>query len=427
MAQRVRHWIWQASALALCAALVTPASAASDHASGDGSTTDNERLVPGIYPAEPVLESGDWLREPYDPFFDVDWSVALRGSYTKTTDDTRFDTILAPTLTLTHTGNRSAATFTGSAEVARPEDGQIEVTGLRLGFEGGYALDSVTTLSASGTFSLTRDLVGAPGVSSDIAEAPRTFDKGAEMGITRQFGKFNVGLTGGFVRNAYGPTTLVDASVVDNSDQNLWSLDSGLRVGFQATPIFEVFAEAGLGRDIFDLPSALLLVKTDANTSTLRTGATGRWNEILEATASVGVTRRDFDADSIAETSAHLYDASIVFTPDPTLRMSAGFTTTVAPPGPDAPGTARVEYGANANIDYTVNSWLALRAMADWRTTTFTGSTATETGHGWGVGADYAVNAHTDLSADYGYDFVDSSTDGAEDAHRVTVGITLSR
>jgi len=29
------------------------------------------------------------LREPYDPFFDVDWSVALRGSYTKATSGER--------------------------------------------------------------------------------------------------------------------------------------------------------------------------------------------------------------------------------------------------------------------------------------------------------------------------------------------------
>lgn len=414
--------------MALVAGLAVPVQAGSDHSSGDGSTTDNERLVPGVYPADPVLEDGKWLREPYDPFFDVDWSVALRGGYTKPSDsDARFDTIVAPTVILTHEGTRSAASLTGSAEITRPSEGQIDVTGLRLNLEAGYALDSVTTLSATGSLALTRDIPGTPGLSSDIAEAPQTYAKTFELAIARQFGKVNVGLTGGFARNAYGPTTLVDTTVVTNYEQNYWSLDSGLRVGFQATPIFEVFGEAGVGRDIFDTPSSVLLVKTDANSATLRGGVTGSWNGILQATGSMGVVRRDFDAASIDETIAYLYDANLVFTPDPTLQVTAGFTTTVAPPGPNGSGTTKVDYIANAAVDYTVNSWLALRAMADWNTATFTDSTRTESGHGWGLGADYAVNAHTDLSADYDYDFTENTDDGAQDAHRVTVGITISR
>lgn len=426
MAHRVRHWIWQASALALCAGLVAPAGA-DPLDKGDGSSVDNERLLPGVYPAAPVLENGDWLREPYDPFFDVDWSVALRGGYTKATAGPRFDVILAPSVTLTHQGNRTAATFDASAEITRPSEGEVTVTDLRLGYTAGYALDSVTALNSTGSFSLTQDSPGTPGLGTDIAEAPQTYEGDWQVGITRQFGKFNVGANATLGRNAYGPTTLVDGTVVDNAGQDLWTVGSGLRVGFQATPIFEVFGSADTSRDIFDQASATTLVKSDATQNALRAGLTGRWSSVLEATASIGVARRTFDAASIDETLAYLYDASIVFTPDPTLRMSAGFTTTLAPPGPDAPGTTRVEYGANAAVAYQVNSWLALRALADWETASFTGSTEIETGKSLGVGADYAVNAHTALSADYGYSQSESTVDGLEEAHRYTLGITVSR
>ena len=57
----------------------------------------------------------------------------------------------------------------------------------------------------------------------------------------------------------------------------------------------------------------------------------------------------------------------------------------------------------------------------------FAGSVEQEKGHGWGLGADYKVNAHTALSADYGYDHAESTANGVQDAHRVTVGVTLSR
>lgn len=408
--------------------LVAPALAASDHSLGDGSDTDNERLLPDVYPADPVLASGEGLREPHDPFLDVDWSVALRGSYTKTIAGERFDIRLVPTIAAERIGTRSAIRLDGNAEIVRPSaGGNIDVSGLRLGLQSGYDLNSVTRLSANGELSLTRAIPGSPGLASDIAVAPQTFAGEADIGLTRQFGRFNVGVTGAAQRNVFGPTTLTTGVVSDNSEQNYWALDAGLRVGFEATPIFEVFGKAGVGRDIFDLPSTALLAYPNATDATLEAGVTGRWNGILEATASTGVGLRRFDAAGLGEVVTQLYDAEVIFTPDPTWRMSAGFTTTVSPPGPNASGTTRVDYSANAEVAYTVNSWLALRALADWNRARFVGNADTEAGYGFGAGADYKVNAHTALSADYDYDHTESTANGLQEAHRVTVGITLSR
>ncbi len=405
-----------------------PALAASDHSTGDGSDPDNERLLPDVYPADPVLSSGEWLREPYDPFFDVDWSVALRGSYTKSNSGERFDILLVPSAGLEHIGTRSAVNIDASAEIVRAGDGgAIDIGALRLGLQSGYDLDSVTRITANGNLSLTRAIPGTPGLSSTVAIAHQTTSGGFDAGITRQFGKFNIGVTGAAQRNVYGPTTLTSGVVVDNSEQNYWALDSGLRVGFQATPIFEVFGQAGLGRDIFDHPSTALGVHPNASDATLEGGVTGRWNDILEVTASAGVGLRRFDAAGLGDVVTQLYDAQVTFTPDPTWRMTAGFATTVAPPGPDAGGTTRVDYAANAEVAYTVNSWLALRALADWYSARYAGSPNSETGYGFGAGADYKVNAHTSVSAEYGYDHSESTTNGVQDAHRVTVGLTVSR
>ena len=411
---------------ALCLAM--PALAASDHSTGDGSDPDNDRLLPDVYPADPVLSSGEWLREPYHPFFDVDWSVALRGSYTKSNSGERFDILLVPSVSLEHVGTRSAINLDADAEIVRAGDGgAIDIGALRLGLQSGYDLDSVTRITANGNLALTRATLGTPGLSSTVAIPHQTTSGGFDVGVTRQFGKFNMGVSGAAQRNIYGPTTLTSGVVVDNSEQNYWALDSALRVGFQATPIFEVFGQAGLGRDIFDYPSTALGVHPNATDTTLEGGVTGRWNDILEITASTGVGLRRFDAASLGDVVTQIYDAQVTFTPDPTWRMTAGFATTVAPPGPDAGGTTRVDYAANAELAYTVNSWLALRALADWYSARYAGSPNTETGYGFGAGADYKVNAHTSVSADYGYDHSESTTNGVQDAHRVTVGLTVSR
>ena len=408
--------------------LAMPALAASDHSPGDGSTADNERLLPDVYPTGPVLASSLGLREPHDPFFDVDWSLGLRGVYTNATAGERFDIRLVPLISLEHIGTRSAVNFDASAEIVRPSEGNtVDIGALRLGLQTRYNLDSATRFNANGNLSLTQQTPGTPGLANNVAIASQTISGGGDVGLTRQFGKFNVSVTGAAQRNLYGNTTLTDGSIIDNSEQNYWALDSGLRIGFQVTPIFEVFGSGGAGRDVFDRPSVALGVSTDATEYSLRGGVTGRWNSILEVTGSAGMGLRRFDVASVGEVVTKLYDAQVTYTPDPTLRLTAGFATMVTPPGPTGSGRARVDYSAIGQVAYTVNSWLALRALADWNTARFEGSTNVETGHGYGVGADYTVNAHTAVSADYAFDHSDSTANGVQDAHRVTMGITLSR
>ena len=412
--------------MALC--LVLPALAASDHALGDGSKADNDRLLPDVYPTSPVLANADGLAEPYDPFFDVDWSVALRGTYTKATSVERFDVRLVPSVSLEHIGTRSAVDFDANAEIIRRiGSDSVDIGALRLGLKTGYDLDSVTRLMGNANFSMTQQTPGSPGLGSNVAIASLTTSGGGDAVLTRQFGKFNVSVTGAAQRNVYGKTTLTDGTVIDNAEQNYWALDSGLRIGFQATPIFEVFGQAGIGRDMFDYKSAALGQSVDANDYSLRGGVTGRWNSTLQATASAGMGLRRFDVASLGEVVSQLYDAQVIFTPDPTWRLVATLATTVAPPGPTGSGRARVDYVAKAEVGYTVNSWLALRAMADWNTATFEGTTNVEKGYGFGFGADYTLNSHTAVTADYAYDYSDSTTNGVQDAHRVTMGISLKR
>jgi hypothetical protein len=414
-------------ALVLGLVFTGAAQSASDHDDGDGSNFDNAQLIPGTPPNQPVLVSGAALREPYHPFFDIDWSVAIRGSYTHSTEGDRLEQRLLPSVTLTHEGTRSNATVDASADLVRAENGHVDVTALRLGVGGSYQLDSLTEVTLRGDIEKTHPVPGTPGVATDIAYGPAQLSGELALGVERQFGRFNVGFGGSVARDSYGPTWRTDGSVTDNRGQDLWAVDGTLRLGFQATPIFEVFGVAGIGRDLFDTADPLTGIRPDATDTSLRGGITGRWNDILEATASAGLGWRHLDDASFADTETQLYDASITFTPDPTWRLTAGLSTTLAPPGPDGSGDARVEYQANAELGYTVNSWLALRAGADWSTTHFIGSDETESGFGWGVGADYAVNDHTALTADYDYDFGQSTADGEQAAHRMSLGITLSR
>ena len=392
----------------------------------DETSLREDRLAPGLYPPAPVPQEFAVPSEPGHPPLEIDWSIGLKGSYSSTTSGERFVTTLNPAVSAVHQGVRTDFVLEGDADLTRDTDGTLGVTGLDLDFAATTRLNRDTTANGSARLSLSRDLPSTPGLDPVIVEPPLTITGRLNGGVDRQFGKFNLGLDGAIARTVYGPTTRSDTGVTDNSSQNVWEGDATLRLGLQATPIIEIFTEAGLGRDWYDGTGAGG-IKGDATSRTLRAGLAGKWNGLLSASASVGVGQHDFDNGSLSDITTRLYDASITYSPDPTLNLTGTLATTVEPTGADSAGTARVAHTATARLDYTVNSWLRLRASADWARSWLEGSTETEQRQGAGIGADYKVNAYTAVSADYDYAHRDNSVSGVLDSHTVSLGVTVRR
>ncbi|QQR39059.1 outer membrane beta-barrel protein [Devosia rhizoryzae] len=388
-----------------------------------------ERLRPGLYPAAPVPEEFAVAPpEPGHPPFDLDWSVGLKGTYTSANTGNSFVSTLNPRFTATHDGLRANVVIDGAAEIAKPwqPQGEIDVPALRLGITATAPIDSTTTAFANASLALNQQLPTTPGLDPLIIQPPEVFTGTAGVGVDRAFGKFTLAARGTAERNTYGPTTRRDTGVTDNTASNVWELDSSLRLGFQATPIIEVFAEASTGRDYFDQPSALG-VRSDATDMALRGGVAGEWNSVLSASASAGYGYHNFDDASLVDVATQLYDASITYRPDPTISLTARYSTSIEPVGADARGTARISQTAVADVSYIANSWLRLRASADWGRSVLTGSTETEQRYGAGAGADYKINSHTAVSADYNYLNRDNSVTGVVNSHTVSLGVTLKR
>ncbi|WP_449394138.1 outer membrane beta-barrel protein [Devosia riboflavina] len=386
----------------------------------------NARLRPGVYPAQPVPpefavgpESGESAP--------LDWSVGLRGTYLNSNGTGSFVTHVLPRFSYTHAGGFATIVVDGSADIAKTggQDLPTLASGI-LSISGSAPIDAVTTASASANIGLTQDLPGTAGLSPSIITPPQVFTGGAEVGVTRQFGQFNLGLGGGLERTSYGPTNRSDTGLTDNSEQNYWAATANLRLGYQVTPILEVFGEGEVQRDIFNSPTASLGVYPNATNRSLRAGIAGKWNNIWSASASVGIGERIFDEATLGAIRAQLYGAEISYTPNSTVKLTAGLETALAPAGADNPGNARIQYTAFSNAQYTVNTWLRLRASANWSNSELVGTGTTERRLGLGAGADYVFNAHTSLNADYGYGNTDNSN-GNTQTHQVSLGVTIAR
>lgn len=386
----------------------------------------NARLRPGVYPAQPVPPEFALAPEAQESA-PLDWSVGLRGTYLNSNDTGSFVTHLTPRFSYTHAGGIATIVVDGNADLAKVggQDLPILASG-GLSISGTAPIDSVTAVTGSANIGLTQDLPGTPGLSPFIITPAQVFTGGGELGVTRQFGRFNLGVGAGVQRTTYGPTNRSDTGLTDNAEQNYWSGSANLRLGYQITPILEIFGQGEVQRDIFDLPTASLGLYPNATNRSMRAGIAGKWNDIWSASASVGIGERIFDEASLGAIRAQLYGAEIRYTPDPTIALSAGLETALAPAGADNPGNARIQYTAFADAQYTVNTWLRLRASADWSQSELVGTGTTERRLGLGAGADYVLNTHTSLNADYGYGNTDNAN-GNTQSHQLSVGVTISR
>jgi len=411
----------------LTTGLATSGGAFGQSTEPDAFKVSEERLQPGLYPGTPLATAPD---EPTHLPFDLDWSIGLKGTYTSSsTEGGSFSTVLTPSFSAIHDGRQADITINGDAEITRPWDdsGTVGVTALRLGVSGEAALDSTTQISGNAALELSQDLPSTPGLNPAILTPPQVLIGTLGAGVERSFGRFNLGLKGNLDRTIYGETLRSDTGWTDNSSQNVWQADMSLRAGVEITPIFGIFSEASLGRDIFDMPAPATNVRADATSTALRGGISGNWNGIWRASASVGIGHYNFDDPTLTDITTQLYDASLTYSPDPTISLTAALSTNVEPTGADRSGTARVVHTTSTNLAYEVNSWLRLRASADWALSRFEGTSETEHRSGVGAGADYVLNAHTAVSADYRYANRDNSVSGQADTHSVSLGVTVKR
>ncbi len=388
---------------------------------GDGSSTNNPDLLRGGIDCENCAAAP--LREDVHPPFDIDWSLALRGSFVEGTSGTRYEASVAPSVAFTTSGPRTSLSVTADGEVVRSNIEPWRIAALRVGAAAGYELDSVTVATLAASLALTQDAPDSPGNAANVLESPRVLSGEIEAAVARDFGIAAIIPRVFASRALYGETTVAGPAIEDNTWQSNTVGGAGLRVGKAVSPVFGVFADGDVRYQGFDAPNPSLLVPLDNVEYAVRGGVTAR-GPLFDAEASLGYGELHY-VYGLPPLSAVLYNARATVRPDETVTLSALFSTELSPPGTGG-GQGRIGYTARLDAGYVVNPWLALRASADWTRAERVGTTEIETSYGFGVGADYAVSDRAVVSADYAYGHGENPPSAARDSHRVTLGVTFT-
>jgi hypothetical protein len=367
---------------------------------------------------------------PYEPdaaFYTLDWSLGLRGSYSRDGAGERYKAVALPSVTLTHVGNRLSFHGTADGQFSTTGSGVVNVDQARLSAGSALQFNRDASLATNASLAMTQESATASDVATDVATTPIEVSAAADATLSQKFGHLNLALRGNVGRNVFGATTLVNGTRTDNTSQNSTAGGAGLRLGFQLTPVLELFADGAAGRTVFDAPSTSLGTKLDGNLYTAKAGVAAKWNSTLEASASVGLGLEHFDDGSLADVTATLYDANFTLRPSETLTLTGDFATSIGAVGPNGSGSAKVESTATLGASYTVNPWLTWRASAGWHDARYADSSVTDTGYDLGVGADYQLSRHTRLSADYGFAHSQIAPNPATDTHTVSIGVTFQK
>lgn len=389
---------------------------------GDGSGFDNLDLV-----ENPALGCDNCVPnpapEPYDPAFDPDWSLALRGSVTTDGEggDPVCEMIALPSLTLEQQSIRGGYSVELSGEIVVPLEGEARLSSIEATVTGATALDAETMLEGSASLNLSQDGADDPLIAASPLVAAGDF----EGSVTRQFGQFELTGRGNAGRTVNGETVYADDTTTDNSSDNTTVYGVGARLGLRLTPSLTAFVDADAQFEVYDEVSPSLLVPLDNLTYAARAGLTATHGADFEAEASVGYAWRDFSDETIDDMAALLYDASLTYRPSEAVELVGSLVTTLGSPG--STGSAELSLEATGEAAMQVSPWLRLRGSAGWNEGKIIGTDTETRGWGAGLGADYLLGRNIDLTADYTFERSETTPNPATDEHQFLIGVRFHR
>lgn len=361
------------------------------------------------------------------PLIDLNWSLGLRGSYTNDSAmGSLYEGIVAPEVSLTRRYLGGDASIGAGGAVSVDQNKDIRITDAHANAASSFMLDRVTQLKGAIDLSTVTLSPFDSSLPSNTAIPPRDSTATVTGSAERKLGQFDFTGTLAGTRFTEGPTTLDDASVVDNSDQSYWQGTATLRTGFEFTPKVSLFIEGSDAITRYDAANPSLGLYFNNQTLTLRGGVSYTQPGTFVAEASVGRGFINYADPLLTDRQAWVTNGTLTFTPDETVELVGALDTSIGPSATDA-GDTDVGYTLSGSAKYLVNPWLTLRGTASFDHIITLGSNDTDDTVSAGTGFDFANTKHSAWSVDYLFSRDQKTGLPATNTHKVTVGLTFHK
>ncbi|WAJ30543.1 outer membrane beta-barrel protein [Antarcticirhabdus aurantiaca] len=308
----------------------------------------------------------------------------------------------------------ASATYRRNFQGELRDDPRVEADA-RLRFDLGARMGA----TIRGAFSYRRDDAADADDPGASGERPDAFDGTLAAELERSFGRILLRGTGSLSRS------VEESAVAGIPDERYTTATAALRAGYELSPALQPFAEASLGRRLFDSSPVLGGDGPDATISALRTGTTFRLSEKLFGEAAVGYAWSDPD-EGFRATRSPTFDALLTWSP----RRGTDVTLTAATrfePGSDGLSSETV-YDAALGVSHRLRARIDLDGRLAGRVTDSSITGGDETLLSFEAGVTYWLSRAAALTTLYRHEDLFSDRARADwRADTIQLGIRLQR
>jgi hypothetical protein len=299
----------------------------------------------------------------------------------------------------------------------------------RAAIDGALNLDLGEDLSALATLGYRRqpETASSPVVIEGTISQPIRQTYSGSAGVTKEFGRLRLGLTGRLDYDDYGAADLSNGRTLSQDDRDALLSTLVLRGGYELSPALTPFVEGEIGRRTYDDKVDSFGYERSSDRYGIRAGVEMNLDEKITGEISAGYIRETFDDERLRPISGPSIAAALAWSPErgTTVRLTAETTVEGAT---TAGESGSILQSLRLSTERQIRADLTGNAALGYGYRNYSGSDGRDNIFDAEVGATWWLNRYAGLTGRLRYERLDSNIDfRSYDATSVFAGLKLQR
>lgn len=381
----------------------------------------------------------DRERPDYDPigiraggfivYPSVTGSVAYTDNLFKQDTNEQDDVIFAvtPAVSVESQWSRHALNLAADLTTkAHDENDSDDVTDYSFGADGRLDVTRDSFAAAAVGYRVYHEDRGSPDLPAQAAEPTEIEEFGADVSYIHRFNRLSLRPAFSYRDLDFDDAGLIGGGQINNDDRDRDIKEYSLRVGYDVSPAFQVFAEGRYNEIEYDNPDDVLGGGTafrDSDGYDALVGTSFDLGALARGELAVGYTEQDYDSNLLQTVDGFVYEGSVEWFVTELTTINVGGARTVEETTL-AGSAGYLATSAAVGVDHELRRNILVGADVFYANSDYEGITREDDVYGAGVDGTYLLNRNFRLTLEY--DFETRESDAANsDYDQNTVMLSL--
>jgi hypothetical protein len=284
-----------------------------------------------------------------------------------------------------------------------------------------------TRLDVGSRVLISTDNPGSPNLQAGLARLPIYVTGGGFLGVGQRFNRFDLSIKGDVERTVYQQSKLTDGSTASNDDRNYDQYTGVLRGGYELSPGLAPFGEIAVDTRVHDLNTDFSGYQRNSNGVTGLVGAKFELTRLITGQAALGYTQRVYEDPRLANISAPVGNASLLYTADALTSVKLTAASVIGES--TVPGVSGVLYrDVGLQVDHSFRNWLIGSLKLGFGVDDYVGLDRVDKRYAVGAGLTYKLNRCVQVKGEFRQYWLRSNVIGVDYNESVFLfGLRLQR